>query len=55
MTLRAADAAGNARQAGPQRDGLLAGELGPVQVGVQPPGREQLVVLAALADPAARR
>jgi hypothetical protein len=34
-------------------DGRLAGELGPVQVGVQPPGREQFVVLAALADPAA--
>ena len=33
-------------------DGRLAGELGPVQVGVQSPGREQLLVLAALADPA---
>jgi hypothetical protein len=34
-------------------DGRLAGELGLVQVGVQPSGREQIVVLAALADPAA--
>jgi hypothetical protein len=33
-------------------DGLLASELGSVQVCVQPTGREQLVVLAALADPA---
>ena len=34
-------------------DRRLAGELGPVQVGVQPSGREQLLVLAALPDPAA--
>ena len=32
-------------------DRLLAGELGPVQVRVQPAGREQLLVTAALADP----
>ena len=36
----------------PCADRLLAGELGPVQVGVQPAGPEQLIMLAALADPA---
>ena len=33
-------------------DGLLASELSAVQVRVQPLRREQLVVLATLADPA---
>lgn len=39
-----------ARQA--RADGLLASELGAIQVCVQPLRREQLVVLATLADPA---